>query len=308
MCYRPESSARRGIRIPTRDTIVSGRTLRDGMGQGGTQNDLPTSLSHAMAARSPEMIESSGEVQIALHDLGGPRSKTEVPVLLFSHATGFHGRVFEPMASFLNDRFRCVSLDLRGHGMSELPSGASLAWSGMADDVLAALSADRFPIGPLHGIGHSMGGAALVLAAARRPEAFHSLWLYEPVIVPPESGLLPGSENPMSEAAARRRDRFDSLDQAYENYGSKPPLHQLHTEALRAYVDGGFSSSPDGTVMLRAGRPLKQRLSPRLDERSVGEYRGVRDAGGRRCRTSRRGWPGRLRVGHRRRAHAGHAH
>ena len=232
-------------------TIVSGCTLRDGMGQGGTQNDLPTSLSHAMAARPPEMIESSGEVQIALHDLGGPRSRTEVPVLLFSHATGFHGRVFEPMASFLNDRFRCVSLDLRGHGMSELPPGASLAWSGMADDVLAALSADRFPIGPLHGIGHSMGGAALVLAAARRPEAFRSLWLYEPVIVPPESGLLPGSENPMSEAAARRRDRFDSLDQAYENYGSKPPLHQLHPDALRAYVDGGFSSSPDGTVVLR---------------------------------------------------------
>ena len=230
---------------------ISVPDIRDGHGEGGhVVHAMPTSVSLAMAARAPEMTASSGEVTIALHDLGGPKSET-APVLLFSHATGFHGRVFEPMASFLNDRFRCVSLDLRGHGMSELPLGASLAWSGMADDVLAALSADRFPIGPLHGIGHSMGGAALVLAAARRPDAFRSLWLYEPVIVPPESGLLLDGDNPMSEAAARRRDRFDSLDQAYENYGSKPPLQQLHPDALRAYVDGGFSSSPDGTVVLR---------------------------------------------------------
>jgi pimeloyl-ACP methyl ester carboxylesterase len=197
------------------------------------------------------MIESSDGVRIALHDLGGPESGAAGPVLLFSHATGLHGRVFEPMASFLNDRFRCVSLDLRGHGMSELPGDASLAWSGMADDVLAALSSDGFPAGPLHGIGHSLGGAALVLAADRRPDAFRSLWLYEPAIFPAEGGLVPDGDNPMSAAAARRRDRFDSLDQAYENYRSKPPFNQIQPDALKAYVDGGFSLSPDGSVSLR---------------------------------------------------------
>ena len=197
------------------------------------------------------MVESSGGAVITLHDLGGPQSSGRVPVLLFSHATGFHGRVFEPMASFLSDQFRCVALDLRGHGLSELPPPAGLAWSGMADDVVAALNADHFPAGPVHGIGHSMGGAALVMAAARRPDAFRSLWLYEPVIVPTDDRSLPDGDNPMSEAAARRRDRFDSLDHAYENYRAKPPLDQLHPDALRAYVDGGFSSSPDGSVTLR---------------------------------------------------------
>ncbi len=196
------------------------------------------------------MIASSGGVRIALHDLGGPKSDSGVPVLLFAHATGFHGRVFGPLASYLNDRFRCVALDLRGHGVSESPPGTGLAWSGMADDVVAALDSSRVPIGPLHGIGHSMGGAALVLAAARRPDAFRSLWLYEPVIVP-AGDVLPDGDNPMSEVAARRRDRFDSLQQAYENYRSKPPLDRLHPDALRAYVEGGFSSSPDGSVTLR---------------------------------------------------------
>jgi pimeloyl-ACP methyl ester carboxylesterase len=204
-----------------------------------------------MASHAHEVIESSDGVRIVLHDLGGPSGATTTPVLLFSHATGLHGGVWEPMASFLCNRFRCVSLDLRGHGMSELPPGAGLAWGRMADDVVAALSSDRFPRGPLHGIGHSMGGAALVLAAARRPDAFRSLWLYEPVIVPPDVWMLPEGDNPMSEGAARRRDRFDSLDQAYENYRSKAPLDQLHRDALRAYVEGGFVPAPDGSVTLR---------------------------------------------------------
>ncbi len=204
-----------------------------------------------MAGRAHTVIESSGGVRIVLHDLGGPSGGATAPVLLFSHATGLHGRVWEPMASFLCDQFRCVSLDLRGHGLSDLLLGAGLAWSAMADDVVAALSSDRFPTGPVHGIGHSMGGAALALAAARRPSAFRSLWLYEPVILPDEGWSVPDGDNPMSEAAARRRDRFHSLDQAYENYRSKPPLDQLHPDALRAYVDGGFVSTPDGSVMLR---------------------------------------------------------
>jgi pimeloyl-ACP methyl ester carboxylesterase len=212
---------------------------------------MPDTLALGMAERAHEVIQSSNGVRIVLRDLGGPSGGTSTPVLLFSHATGFHGRVWEPMASSLCNQFRCVSLDLRGHGISEIPQGVGLEWSGMADDIVAALSSERFPMGPLHGIGHSMGGAALVLAAVRRPDAFQSLWLYEPVIVPMDGWPLLVGDNPMSDAAARRRDRFDSLDQAYEHYRSKPPLDQLHPVALRAYVDGGFSPTPDGAVRLR---------------------------------------------------------
>ena len=135
----------------------------------GLESNCRIAFRFAMAGRAYEIIESSDGVRIALHDLGGPSRGTPAPVLLFSHATGFHGRAWEPMASLLCNRFHCVSLDLRGHGMSELPPGVGLAWSGMADDVVAALSSERLPPGPVLGIGHSMGGAALVLAAARRP-------------------------------------------------------------------------------------------------------------------------------------------
>jgi len=214
------------------------------------------------------LISSTDGVRVAVHDLGGPTGP-DVTVLLFSHATGLHGRVWEPMAAQLADQYRCFAIDYRGHGVSETPSGASLAWSHIGDDALAVLESDF--IGPqqvVHGIGHSMGGAALVLAAARRPGMIRSLWLYEPVLVPP--GALPPSDepNPMAEGAERRRASFPSYDDAIFNYASKPPLNELHPAALRAYVMGGFDSQSDGTVRLRC--------SPATE---AAVFRGAADSG-----------------------------
>jgi pimeloyl-ACP methyl ester carboxylesterase len=197
------------------------------------------------------LITSTDGVRVAVHDLGGP-TDPDATVLLFSHATGFHGRVWEPMATPLTDRYRCFAIDYRGHGISETPDDASLAWSRMADDALAVLGSDLIGAHQaVHGIAHSMGGAALVLAAARRPGGLRSLWLYEPVIVPPGALPPPGAPNPMADGAERRRASFDSYDDAVFNFASKPPLNELHPAALRAYVKGGFVSHSDGTVRLR---------------------------------------------------------
>jgi pimeloyl-ACP methyl ester carboxylesterase len=190
-------------------------------------------------------------VQIAVHDLGAPEDPA-AEVLVFSHATGFHGRVWQPLAAQLRHRYHCLAVDHRGHGVTETPSDASLAWHHMGRDVMAVLDSGLIPSGRrVHGIGHSMGGAALVLAAAGEPESFRSLWLYEPVIMPP--GALPTTQesNPMSDAALRRRETFESLEEARENYGSKPPLNELRSDSLWAYVTGGFSPQAGGGVKLR---------------------------------------------------------
>ncbi|MHB1582671.1 MAG: alpha/beta fold hydrolase [Acidimicrobiales bacterium] len=204
----------------------------------------------AGGAGTTSLVRSSQQVKVAVHDVGGP-GRPGTPTLLFTHATGFHGRVWAPVAGRLTDRFGCAAVDLRGHGVSETPVSASLAWAAVADDVLAVVDAlgERGAGGPLHGIGHSMGGAALVLAAARRPEAFRSLWLFDPAIVP-FGDVPPGIDNPMAEAALRRRARFSSFDEAIERYGGKPPLDALHPDALAAYVRGGFAQD-GGSVRLR---------------------------------------------------------
>jgi pimeloyl-ACP methyl ester carboxylesterase len=213
---------------------------------------------------TPALIASTQGVRVALHDLGGPDDGT-APVLLFAHATGFHGQVWGPTAAPLIDRYRCLALDLRGHGMSETPQGTSLAWGGMADDVLAVLARERIggegdgSARELHGIGHSLGCAALVLAAARRPGLFRSLWLYEPAIVEPRVMVPPDSPdsaesaapNPMADGALRRRATFSSYDEAVANFAKKAPLNELHPAALEAYVRGGFAPQVDGSVTLR---------------------------------------------------------
>jgi len=213
-------------------------------------------------------IASSDGVIVAVHDLGGPDDPA-APVLLFSHATGLNGRVWEPMAAGLSSRFRCQAIDFRGHGLAESPEGMNLAWSAMADDIVAVL--DSTLIGPdriVHGIGHSMGGAALLLASARRPSGIRSLWLYEPIVVKPTMQPPFTHSNPMADAASRRRASFPSFDAAFDNFASKPPLNQLDPEALRGYVDGGFILQGDGTVSLRC--------SPATE---AAVFRGAHDSG-----------------------------
>ena len=192
-------------------------------------------------------VPTSDDLTLAVHEHPG-----EGPAALLCHATGFHGAVWDPIVTAIDGRLRCVAPDFRAHGASTVPEGARLEWHGVADDVLAVVDGLDLPAGQLLGVGHSMGGAALVLAELRRPGTFRGLWLYEPVIFPPGAGG--GPRNPLAEGARRRRPEFPSRAEAIENFASKPPFNRLRADALHAYVRHGFVEQPDGSVRL-ACRP-----------------------------------------------------
>jgi pimeloyl-ACP methyl ester carboxylesterase len=188
-------------------------------------------------------LRSTDGVQLAAYDLGG-----HGPDLLFIHATGFCAQVFDRLATSLAPAYHCWAVDLRGHGRTTTPGSVGFGWSGFADDVLAAvdgLSLDR-PVA----FGHSSGGAAVLLAAADRPDGFASLWCYEPIVWPEPERARRRAEG-LAEGARHRRDRFASRQEAYANFASKPPLSGLAPDVLRAYVEHGFEDEPDGTVTLR---------------------------------------------------------
>lgn len=194
-------------------------------------------------------VPSSGGVDVVVHELR-PGPPPPAATVLLSHATGFHGRVWEPVAELLGERFRCVSLDYRGHGDTVAPPAWEVDWYGYGDDATAVAQAVRNPAG-LIGVGHSMGGAALLMAALHDPGLFRALVIYEPIVLPPE-GLRPGvTENPLANGARRRRAVFDSFDAAIANFASKPPLNTFTPAALRAYVLGGFRLEEDGRVHLK---------------------------------------------------------
>lgn len=196
-------------------------------------------------------LASSDGVELEVHDLGG-----DGPPLLLCHATGFHGLVWRPLAAELRDRFRLWSLDFRGHGLSSIPDPArGFAWEGFGDDVLAVV--DGLSLDRPAAVGHSKGGAALLLAEAARPGTFASLWCYEPIVFPPASGPPSGDDNALAAGAARRRATFPSRQAALGNYAAKPPLEVLHPDALAAYVEHGFVDEVGGGVSLRC-RPVDE--------------------------------------------------
>jgi pimeloyl-ACP methyl ester carboxylesterase len=215
----------------------------------------------------PVLLDSTDGVAVAIHDLGGPEG---APVLLLAHATGFNAGAWRPFAARLAQHHRVVALDLRGHGLARTPEGIDFDWGGFVDDVVAVLDAGRdvLPSGPLHGLGHSMGGAALLGAGAQRPGSFRSLWLFEP-IAPPSGAVFGTGDNPMATAAERRRAAFESVEAAIANYASKPPLAVLHPDALRGYVEDGVESQADGTVALRC-RPAWEAATFRMTGGSPG--------------------------------------
>jgi pimeloyl-ACP methyl ester carboxylesterase len=196
----------------------------------------------AMPLPPPVTVDSADGTPLATYDLGGDGDD-----LLLVHATGFCAGVWTPIAALLTPHRR-AALDVRGHGRSGVPD-AGMDWNGTAQDVLATV--DALGLERPFGVGHSMGGASLVLAEQARPGTFRGLWLFEPIIFPPELRVGDPAQNPLAQGARRRRARFDSAVAAYENFARKPPLSALSPDALSAYVQYGFEEGSDGAVELR---------------------------------------------------------
>lgn len=169
--------------------------------------------------------------------------------LLFSHANGFHGRCFDPIIESLCGEFDCTSFDLRGHGDSVASADWSVDWQGYGDDALCVARSLR---PGLIAFGHSMGGAALVMAALRAPEIFRALILFEPIIFPDDMRSVAAKSrgaSPLAEGARRRRNSFASRAEAFANYASKPPMNEFDQRSLRAFVDHGFKDAVSGLTL-----------------------------------------------------------
>ncbi len=202
-------------------------------------------------------VTSTSGVVVAAYDIcseDGPTAGRRD--LFFAHATGFCAGVWAPVATLLGE-YRRVSLDFRGHGLSTVPTHG-MDWAGTAEDVLAVI--DALGLKKPFGVGHSMGGASLILAEQMRPGTFSGLWIYEPIIFPRvDSALLPeelditdfSDKNPLVASALRRRSTFSSRSVAEENFASKPPMSDLCASALHAYVQYGFEELPDASITLR---------------------------------------------------------
>jgi len=196
-------------------------------------------------------VASTNGVKVEVHDFGGSGA-----TLLLSHANGFHGLCWKPVADNLVRRFHCYAFDHRGHGDTDTPKDWKVSWAGYAADATAVAKSLAEPAGII-GVGHSMGGATLLLAAAKNPGLFRGLLLYEPIVKPEDLRMPANRPNLLADGAERRKSSFKTYEEAIENYSNKMPMTHFTPEALEAYVRHGFRQGDDGRVHLKCSPTLE---------------------------------------------------
>lgn len=195
-------------------------------------------------------------VQLAWAEWG----REQDPLLLFAHATGFHGRCWDQVIRDL-DGYRVIALDHRGHGRSS--SKPPFTWEQFGHDVAEFVVAlDLHDIGA---VGHSMGGHSLIQAAAKHAGRFSQLTLIDPVVLEPR---LYGEEQSLPaamDAVARRRSSWDSPRQMFEKLGDRIPFSRWHSDVLWDYCENG---------LVRNGDEYQLACAPQIEARI---YRGMFD-------------------------------
>lgn len=157
------------------------------------------------------------------------------PILL-CHATGFHGRCWDQVVRGLPGR-QVFALDFPGHGRSG-PIEPPCRWRPFGE-TLAALTAAMDLRGAI-GVGHSMGGHSLTIAAARNPSAFVGLLLLDPTVVAPSVYTGPGAP---IDFVLRRRDSWESPAQIVERFATRDPFRKWDPAVLRDYAAFALNGS-----------------------------------------------------------------
>ncbi len=182
----------------------------------------------------------AGEITLAYHEW--PASGG-ADTLLIAHATGFHGRCYDAIAAHFAD-MRVIAVDMHGHGQSG--GGPLDDWQCVVEELTDLI--DHLGLNGAVGMGHSMGGHAILRAAAAREEAFRSLILFDPVVLTPEfyevkvSGFSAGQMHP---AAKRKRD-FASAEEMIERFEARDPYNLFRRDVFENYCRFGLTPAGGG--------------------------------------------------------------
>lgn len=207
----------------------------------------------------------------ALHDLGG-----DGPPLLLTHGNGLNVGMWATVVPTLRAQFHCYGLDFRGHGASPTHDDTMSVDRGhFVEEVFAAVQA--IGGGPIVAAGHSLGAVTLLRAELSRPGTFPALWVFEPVLVPPEVGA-DRAPTMLIEASRRRRMEFDSVQDAVTRFSSKPPYAQCEPAAVQAYVEVGTYPLEDGRVRLSCSGEIEARIYESNERRPLGELAPIKAA------------------------------
>jgi pimeloyl-ACP methyl ester carboxylesterase len=165
---------------------------------------------------------------------------------VYLHATGFCKELWTPVVRHVEsaggpEAASAMLVDQRGHGDST-PFTGSLHWDAVAQDLVQVLS--DVP-GPIFGIGHSGGAAAVARAEILSPGTFSTIVLIEPIVNQPP---FERRDLPLAVGAEKRTRSFSSRSAARQRF-SNGPFGTWDSEVLDLYADHAFRPTDDGWTL-----------------------------------------------------------
>jgi pimeloyl-ACP methyl ester carboxylesterase len=181
------------------------------------------------------------------------------PYLHFAHANGFPAPVYRKLLERLGRHYQVGYLETIGHD-SRYP--VTDGWRHLRDETIAHI--ERSYPAPVIGVGHSLGGVLLFLAAVKRPELFRALVILDSPLFSPwrarglQFAKLLGFMDRITPAAAtlHRRNDWGSVEEVRQYFAGKRLFARFDPDCLADYARYG-------TVEQRGRRKL--RFSPQIE-------------------------------------------
>lgn len=166
------------------------------------------------------------ETTVELHSL----ERGQGPLtLIFLHYFGGSAMEWQAVTDQLASKYRCIAVDLRGHGDSPAPvSGYSV--DIVTDDLEALL--DRSGLSSYVLIGHSMSGKIALNLASRQPAGLQQVLLVSPS--PPHPEPIPDEDRKeMLETHGTEQAAIKTFDNITAKPVSETDRQQIITDNLR---------------------------------------------------------------------------
>lgn len=173
--------------------------------------------------------------------------------LVFAHANGFTGASYRSFLKPLEGHYDVLPLDRLGHH-PRYPVGRN--WLNLRDELLEQLGTGPAPV---IGVGHSMGGVLMAMAANAAPERFRCVVLLDPPLMlgldawamKLAKGLgFVDRVTPAGKSKGRRA-QWSSREALHHYLRQRGLFRRFTDEALDDYIDGGTQPGEGGSVQLR---------------------------------------------------------
>lgn len=177
-------------------------------------------------------------------------TKNVKAVIHFAHANGVPSRVYQKLFDALSDDFDVVYVPLIG---PDKRYPITNHWPHLVQQLIDSIvqqSAGR----PVIGLGHSLGAVLTLMAAMQRPELFSQVLMLDPPLITGQHSLFlhlaklfhpeTVDKNTPAGLSAKRRDHWESREQAAELLRSKAFYQNFDPDCFDAYIAHALTADP----------------------------------------------------------------